>query len=204
MASEPDWSLYRTFLAVMREGSLSAAARQLGATQPTVGRQVAALERALNCKLFSRSQAGLLPTPASRELLPHAEMMAAASAAIQRASSGTGQEPTGTVRLSAGEQIGLEVLPPILADFALRHPRIAIELSLSNRNEDLLKRAADLAVRMARPTQKLLVCRRIGSVKVGLFAHRRYIEMRGAPRTPADLPHHCLIGFDRDMSVLRS
>jgi DNA-binding transcriptional LysR family regulator len=106
--------------------------------------------------------------------------------------------------LSAGEQIGLEVLPPILADFALRHPRIAIELSLSNRNEDLLKRAADLAVRMARPTQKLLVCRRIGSVKVGLFAHRRYIEMRGAPRTPADLPHHCLIGFDRDMSVLRS
>jgi DNA-binding transcriptional LysR family regulator len=201
---EPDWSLYRTFLAVIRAGSFSAAARLTGATQPTIGRQIQSLEATLGRKLFARSQHGLLPTAAARELLSHAEAMAAAAAALRRTSSGEASEAAGTVRLTAGEQMGLEVLPPILAEFAREHPKIELELSLSNRNEDLLRRDADIAVRLARPTQKALVARRIGSVKIGLFAHRSYVEARGRPRTLPELAHHRLIGFDRDMHVLRT
>src|SRR5262245_26646793 len=201
---EPDWSLYRTFLAVVRAGSFSAAARQTGSTQPTIGRQIQALETTLGHKLFTRSQRGLLPTLAARELVSHAESMAAAAAALRRASTGGASEEAGTVRLTAGEQMGIEVLPAILAEFACEHPRIELELSLSNQNEDLLRRDADIAVRLARPTQKALIARRIGSVKIGLFAHRRYVEAYGRPRTIPDLSHHRLVGFDRDMHVLRT
>jgi DNA-binding transcriptional LysR family regulator len=203
-ATDPDWGLYRTFLAVAREGSFSAAARSLGSTQPTVGRQIEALEKGLAVKLFARSQRGLVATAAGQALLPHAEAMAAAAAALHRGSSAATEEETGTVRLTAGEHVGLEVLPAILANFAHQHPRIAIELSLSNRNEDLLQRDADIAVRMVRPTQKSLVARRIGTVKIALFAHRRYVRQHGLPKSPADLMHHRLIGFDRDMHVLRT
>lgn len=201
---EPDWSHYRTFLAVIRAGSFSAAARLTGSTQPTIGRQIQALEATLGRKLFTRSQRGLLPTAAAQELLLHAESMAAAAAALRRASSGGASEEAGTVRLTTGEQMGLEVLPPILAEFAREHPKVELELSLSNRNEDLLRRDADIAVRLVRPTQKALIARRIGSVKFGLFAHRNYIDAYGQPRTLPDLSHHRLVGFDRDMHVLRA
>ena len=201
---EPDWSLYRTFLAVVRAGSFSAAARLTGSTQPTIGRQIQTLETTLGLKLFTRSQRGLLPTAAARELVAHAESMAAAAAALHRASSGGASEQAGTVRLTAGEQVGLEVLPPILAEFARQHPSIELELSLSNRNEDLLRRDADIAVRMARPSQKALIARRVGIVKIGLFAHRSYVEAHGLPRAPSDFPQHRLIGFDRDMFILRT
>src|SRR5215813_12649037 len=150
--SEPDWSLYRTFLAVVREGSFSAAARSVGSTQPTIGRQIEALEDRLKSKLFTRSQRGLTPTVAALDLVPHAEAMAAAAAALNRASSGERTEERGTVRVTAAEFVGTEVLPAILSAFSRSHPQVVLELSLSNRNEDLLQRDADIAVRMARPT----------------------------------------------------
>jgi DNA-binding transcriptional LysR family regulator len=202
--AEPDWSLYRTFLAVLREGSFSAAARSIGSTQPTVGRQMEALEERLQTKLFTRSQRGLAPTAAAQDLLPHAEAMAAAAAALHRVSSAERSEERGTVRLTAAELMGIEVLPPILSAFSRSHPHIAIELSLSNRNEDLLQRDADIAVRMARPAQNSLLARRVGTVKVGLFAHRAYVEAYGLPKTPDDFSKHRLIGFDRDTHVLRT
>ena len=120
--SEPDWSLYRAFLAVMTEGSLSAAARALGLTQPTLGRQVAALEQALGVALFTRSPQGLKPTDAALDLQPHAQAMAGAASALVRAASGAGDTARGVVRLTASEIIGAEVLPPILADFRPLHP----------------------------------------------------------------------------------
>jgi DNA-binding transcriptional LysR family regulator len=203
-AQQPDWGLYCTFLAVVREGSFSAAARSMGSTQPTVGRQIETLEKQLGSKLFARSHRGLVPTAAARELIPHAEAMASAAAALRRVSSGQAGEETGTVRLTAGEHVGLEVLPPILFAFSRDHPGIALELSLSNRNEDLLQRDADIAIRMARPTQTRLIARRIGAVKLGLFAHRRYVEIRGLPRSPEELAKHRQIGFDRDLHVLRT
>jgi DNA-binding transcriptional LysR family regulator len=199
----PEWHLFKAFLAVVREGSLSSAARVLGTTQPTMGRQVAALESALGVKLFTRSLDGLAPTEAGARLIPSVEVMAAAVQAALRSASGDMEEERGTVRITASEVIGGEVLPPFLAAFQSRNPRISVELSLSNRNEDLLRGDADIAVRMARPTQGALVAKRIGRVDIGLYAHRRYLKARTTPRRLEDLAQHALIGFDRDQAYAR-
>jgi DNA-binding transcriptional LysR family regulator len=199
-----DWNFYASFREVMRQGSLSAAARVLGLTQPTVGRHVAALEAGLDAALFTRSPQGLTPTPAALDLLPRVEEMHAAAQAAARAVSGGPSGETGVVRLTASEIVGGIVLPPILADFREKHPGVVIELTLTNRNEDLLRRDADIAVRMARPTQTALVARRIGSVGIGLFAHRRYAAAHGLPQTLDDLAAHPMIGFDRDDTARRS
>jgi DNA-binding transcriptional LysR family regulator len=202
--NEADWNLYRTFLAVIRTGSLSAAARALGSTQPTIGRQIESLEAALDAELFTRSQRGLLPTAAAMELAAHAESMDAAAAAFRRASTAGATEESGTVRLTVGAQIGIEVLPQMLTDFSRQHPQIKFELSISSRAEDLLHRDADIAIRMSRPTQKALVARRVGKVMIGLYVHRSYVEIYDVPRSESALTQHRLIGFDRDMHLLRS
>jgi DNA-binding transcriptional LysR family regulator len=204
-SSEPTWDLYRSFLEVLRTGSLSAASRALGLTQPTVGRQIAMLEKTLHGKpLFTRSRTGLQPTETARELRPHAELMASAAAALLRTASGGAQEMQGAVRITASEIIGAEVLPAILTEFRARQPGVIVELSLSNQSADLLRRDADIAVRMVRPAQKALVARRIGKTALGLHASRQYIETRGMPRQLADLlQHHALIGFDQTPAMAR-
>ena len=201
---EPGWELYRSFLAVMREGSLSAAARALGMTQPSLGRHIRQLEVVLGVALFTRSPQGLTPTDLGHELVAHAQAMSAASAALRRAASGSNHEVRGVVRVTCSEVIGAEVLPPMLADFRQQHPGIVIELSLSNQTEDLLRKDADIAVRMLRPAQGALVARRIGRIPVGLHAHRRYLKAHGQPRTLADLTQHALIGFDHETPALRA
>ena len=203
IAVEPGWELYRSFLAVLRHGSLSAAARRLRLTQPTIGRHVAALEAALGVALFTRSPGGLAPTPAALGLATHAEAMEAAAEALRRAASGEAGDERGTVRLTASEIMGAEVLPAMLADFRVRHPEIALELVLSNRSEDLLRREADIALRMTRPRQAALAARRIGTVGIGLYAHRRHVEAFGLPRSLEELARHPIIGFDRDDSSWR-
>jgi DNA-binding transcriptional LysR family regulator len=204
MMGQPGWELYRTFAEVMRTGSLSAAAQRLGLSQPTASRHIQALESALGLILFTRSPQGLSPTSAAVDILPHAEAMSLAAAALLRAASGEAESPRGTVRLTASEIMGCEVMPPILAEFRALYPEIDLELALSNRNQDLLRREADIAVRMARPTQQAMVARRIGKSPIGLFAHRSYAEAHGLPLTPSDLRRHCLIGFDADDHSLRS
>jgi len=196
-----DWALLRSFLAVADHGSLSAAARELQLTQPTLGRHVAELEAQLRTKLFTRSARGLIPTEAALELLPHARLMASTAAALARAASGEAEDERGTVRVAASDIIGAEVLPPIIAAFRRAHPKIEVELVLSNRNENLLQREADIAVRMVRPTQQQLIARRIGDVPVRLFAHRSYVKRKGVPASLADLRGHDLIGYDRIPTV---
>jgi DNA-binding transcriptional LysR family regulator len=198
--TDPDWDLYRAFLAVLETGSLSAAARALGLTQPTVGRQIEALEAALGAVLFTRSPGGLRATEAALALQPHAETMASAAQALLRAASGEADQVRGVVRVTASHIVGAEVLPPILTRFHEANPEIIIELALSDRQEDLLRRDADIAVRMARPTQSALTAQRAGFVPVGLFAHRRYLERHGAP-TQLE-PGVAGIGFDRNVEML--
>ena len=193
-----NWDLARAFLAVMRSGSLSGAARALGLTQPTMGRQIAEFEAGLGVPLFTRSRLGVHPTQAALDLVPHVETMAAAMAALKRAASGEAGEARGTVRLTASELMGAAVLPPMLARFHEAHPGIAIELVLSNRLEDLLRHEADIAVRMVRPDQAALVARHIGPVPISLYAHRDYVARHGVPASLAELPAHTLIGFDAD------
>ncbi|MBR8455942.1 LysR family transcriptional regulator [Burkholderia dolosa] len=203
MASEPGWELYRSYLGVLREGSLSGAARALGLAQPTVGRHIEALEKSLGLDLFTRSQSGLLPTPAALELRPYAEAMSSSAAALMRAADSQGGVK-GTVRISASEVIGAEVLPPIVADLQATYPELRIELALTNRVHDLLLREADIAVRMTRPQQNALLVRRVGVLEVGLYAHRAYLARRGTPQTPSELAKHALIGFDEETPFLRA
>jgi DNA-binding transcriptional LysR family regulator len=201
---EIDWERHRAFLAVLREGSLSGAARALGTAQPTVRRRVADLERQLGAVLFTRSPTGLEPTALARELADPARAMATAADAFMRAASAESGSTAGLVRVTASEVIGVEVLPPVLAALQAAHPGLAIALSLSNRNEDLLRREADIAVRMVRPTQGALVARRIGDVRLGLHAHRSVIERFGAPTSVADLGRFPLIGTETDTVSLRA
>ena len=194
----PDWDLYRAFLAVLETGSLSGAARALGIAQPTVGRHIEALEKALGgTTLFTRSPGGLRPTEAAQALAPHAQAMAAAADALVRTASGEAAGVRGVIRVTASTIVGAEILPAILTDFHERYPEVAIELVLSNRQEDLLRRDADIAVRMARPSQNALTARRVGAARIGFYAHRSYLQKHGAPQSMADLANHTLIGYDR-------
>lgn len=201
--AEPGWDLYRTFLAVLQEGSLSGGARRLGLTQPTAGRHIDTLETYIGGALFLRSQNGLLPTDAALALLPYAETLASTAAALLRAAASQGADATGTVRITASEVIGVEVLPPILAQLRREHPALKIELSLSDRIGNLLQREADIAVRMVRPAQEALIARRIGNIELGLFAHRDYLDRYGAPNDWQALREHTLIGIDEENAFTR-
>lgn len=204
MATNIGWELYRSFLGVSREGSLSGAARQLGITQPTVGRHIAALETALGVVLFTRSPTGLLPTAMARTLRAHAETMERTAAALERAASAQGDEVRGVVRVSASEVVGVEVLPPILTQLRQTHPHLKVELVLTNRLSDLLQLEADIAVRMVRPSQEQLLARRIGLIEVGLHARDDYLQQHGLPLQIQDLAGHSVIGFDQENAFIRS
>lgn len=196
-----DWTLYRSFLAVVRHGSLSAAATALQLTQPTLGRHINGLEAGLNTSLFTRSRMGLAPTDAALSLVPHAEAMEAAVAAFTRTASGEAQEARGTVRLTTSEIMGSEVLPPLIAQFRRLHPYIDIELNLDDRQQDLLRRDADIALRMARPTQTALIVRKVGVLTVKLYAHQDYLRHHPLPETLEDLSGHTVIGYDANPRI---
>jgi len=202
MQREPNWEWYRTFLSVIDTGSLSGAGRALGLTQPTVGRHIDSLEDALALKLFTRSYDGYAPTDAARALAPYAASVAATTAALLRVASSQGAGVRGTVRITASDVIGVEVLPAILADLRTAYPDLVIELVLSNAVDDLLRRDADIAVRMVQPTQEALIARQVGTIAIGLFAHQRYLDAHGVPDTMAQLAGHALIGYDRQPAVI--
>ena len=204
MSQAFSWDLYRTFGAVLQEGSLSGAARLLGITQPSVARHIDALEAMLGVSLFVRSARGLSPTDAALELKPHADLLASTSAAFLRTAEGGAGEVRGTIRISASEIVGAVHLPPILTGLRLKHPDLAIELVLSNSADDLLQREADIAIRMFRPTQDALVARSVGAFEIGLHAHPAYLARRGMPGTLDDLRDHDIIGYDVETPALRA
>jgi DNA-binding transcriptional LysR family regulator len=200
-----DWTLCRSFLEVLRQGSLSKAARQLGLTHPTLKRHLDEMETALGVKLFTRSPYGITPTERAISLRGAAETMEAAHGQILRAASQGENDVSGTVRITASDIIGHEVLPGILTSLKSTHPGLAIELSLSNQNEDILRRDADIAIRMQRPTQAALVARLIGKTEIGLFAHTKWLKAHGKPKDIQVLiKQKSLIGYDRDQAILEA
>jgi DNA-binding transcriptional LysR family regulator len=199
-----DWERQRAFLAVLREGSLSGAARALGAAQPTVRRRVEDLERQMGVALFTRSPSGLSPTALARELSAHVEAMAAAAASFARAASAEAGSTSGAVRITASEVVGVEVLPPMLAALQADYPGLVIELSLSNRSEDLLRREADIAIRMTRPMQEALVARRVGAIPLGFHGHSRLLDAWGRPDTLEAAKALPLIGYETETIGVRA
>jgi DNA-binding transcriptional LysR family regulator len=201
-----DWTLVRSFLEVLRRGSLSAAARATGLTQPTIGRHIDQFEDAIGIGLFTRSSGGLIATEAALALRPHAEAMEASMAALVRTASMSGDKtaPRGTVRITASEIMGATVLPAVLANIRFAYPDLVFELTLNNRSDDLLRRDADIAMRMVRPTQDGLVAKKIGDVPLRLYGHRRYLDRFGMPDSLDALTRQHLIGFDRDDFSARS
>ena len=197
------WDHWRSFLAVLESGSLSAAAEQLGLTQPTLGRHIEALETGLETNLFVRSVRGLTPTDTALALKPQAEAMQSAAAALVRSASAPAEALSGTIRLTVSEFMGVHVIPGILAPFLAGHRDIDVELGLSDRTDDLSSREADFAGRMVAPTQDALVGLRIGSVRIGLYAHRSYVEKHGVPTSLAEaVTDYRFIGFDTQMWVM--
>lgn len=197
MSKDISWDDQRAFLSVYDEGSLSGAARSLGVAQPTVRARVTSLEQSLGTVLFTRSVNGLVPTDHARALADSARAMARASDAFVRAASAPPGEIAGTVRLSVAEVVGIEVIPPMLASLRVKHPRVVVELSLSNASADLLEQEVDVAVRMHPPRQDALVARKTGTIPLGFFAHPDYLARKGVPASLDDLLQHDMIGPDR-------
>lgn len=198
-----DWSLIQSFLAALEQGSLLGAARTLNASQPTIGRHIAELETQLGVVLFERTGRGLLPTETALRLAESARAMEVGADQLARSVSGAEAGVSGTVRITASQPVACMLLPPLLARMRLALPDVQVELVASNEVTNLLRREADIALRMVQPTQASLVAKRIGKVTLGTYAHRDYLRRRGTPRQPPDLMHHDVVGNDRQGDIAR-
>ncbi len=198
-----DWRLIQSFLAVLEHGSLLGAARALQSSQPTMGRHIADLEAQLGVVLFERTGRGLQPTATALRLATSARAMEAGALQLAHGVSSAQMGVRGSVRITASQPVACLLLPPLLLQMRQALPDIQVELVASNDVTNLLRREADIALRMVRPDQSSLVARRIGTVALGAFAHRDYLRRRGVPRQPTDLLAHELVGNDRNEDILR-
>ena len=190
-----DWNQARAFLVTAEEGSLSAAARALGQTQPTVGRQVAALEDELGVTLFDRVGRSLVLTPSGLELLDHVRAMADAANLVSLTASGQSQAIEGHVSITATPVLATYHLPAILKRLREEAPGILIEIIAANEVRDLTRREADIAIRHARPEQPDLIARLIGETSAHLYASKAFLDEHGRPEKPEDLADADFIGF---------
>lgn len=203
MNNQFDWYLIRAFLAALDAGSLLGAAKQLQTTQPTVGRQVAQLEAQMGVVLFERTGRGLQPTATALSLAGAARYMESGALQLARQLQAKQTQVLGTVRITASQPVAYQLLPPILASMREALPDIQIELVSSNQVSNLLRREADIAVRMVQPDQGTLIAKKLGSVSVGVYAHKSYLAHFGTPQAPDDLLNHTLIGYDTDDVMIR-
>ncbi|WP_299552220.1 LysR family transcriptional regulator [uncultured Tateyamaria sp.] len=193
-----DWTHLRAFLATAETGSLSAAARQLGLAQPTIGRQVSALEDALRLTLFERTSRTMTLTDAGRDLLVEARKMGEAATRIAVIAQGRTQGLEGTIRVTASDMMSAYVLPDTLLKLRDLAPRLRVDVIAANDIRDILKREADIAIRHVRPTEPDLIARKIGDSSAHLYASKSYVAARGMPKTVEDLREHDFISMADD------
>lgn len=201
-----DWNQARSFLAAAEEGSLSAAAEALGVTQPTITRQIAALESKLRVALFERTGRSVALTPAGLELLDHVRTMAQGASLVSLAASGNSQAIDGQVRITASDMTAAYLLPPILESLRAAAPDLEIDIVADNSIRDLLSREADIAVRHVRPEQPNLIAKRLSDDPARFYAVNQYIETHGVPKRGEDLSHHQFVSYgdlDRIIGHLR-
>lgn len=196
LSDDYDWSLWRTFLAVVRRGTLAAAAQDTGQTHPTVRRQIERLEHALDAPLFSRSQDGVRPTPLALRLLPDAEELEVAARQLVRAARR--EEVDACVRIAAGGLVAAELMPLVLAGVRSRHSRLRFELAVTDRPDAEVGRDAEVALTDYRPEREGIVASRVGIMPEGLFAHVDWVTANGRPAAVADmLARGVLVGDGR-------
>jgi DNA-binding transcriptional LysR family regulator len=198
-----DWALVRSFLAVLDAGSLMGAARALKAQQPTLSRHVAELEAQLGTPLFERTGRGVLPTAAALAIADAARQMHDGAETLSRALRRQRGATSGTVRITTSQVAASYLLPPVLARLQQAEPGVQVELVASNQLTNLLRREADIAVRMVRPAQQSLVVRKLAELPIVAAAHEAYLARAGTPRRPDELHQHRLIGYDRDETIER-
>ncbi|MDP2226259.1 MAG: LysR family transcriptional regulator [Moraxellaceae bacterium] len=197
-----DWNHLKAFLETAQTGSLSAAARKLGLTQPTLSRQVAAIEQRLGVTLFERVGKAMALTATGMDLLEHARTMDAAAKALGLAASGHSQAPGGVVSVSASDAVAACLLPPIVRRLREQEPGIVIEVIASNALSDLLRREADIAIRHVPPEQPELIGRKLRDAQACFYASRDWVARHGHPRTAEDAVHGAFVGADRDGTYL--
>lgn len=193
----PDWNLLKAFLETAETGSLSAAARRLGLSQPTLSRQVAALEARLGVTLFERVGRSMAITGTGLALLEHARAMGAAAEDLHLAATGRAQAVDGTVSVSATEVVGACLLPPVLARLRREAPGIVVEVVLTDALSDLRRREADIAIRHLRPDPPDLIGRWVRDARAGFYASSSWVRRHGHPRTAAQAARHAFVGSDR-------
>lgn len=199
-----DWNQARAFLATVEEGSLSAAARALGLTQPTLGRQVAALEEDLGILLFDRVGKSLVLTPSGLELLDHVRAMCDAASRISLTASGQSQTIDGQVRITASDVMSAHILPPALERLREIAPLLEIDVVAANDIRDLQLREADIAIRHIRPEQPDLIARHVSDATAHFYASTSYLDRHGRPKSFDALRGHAFIGFgDNDRMIER-
>jgi len=199
-----DWNHARAFLVTAEEGTLSAAARALGMTQPTLGRQVSSLEKELGLVLFERAGHGLVLTPSGLELLEHVRAMGQAANQVSLSASGHTQNIEGNVCISASEVYAAFILPPIIAKLRQIEPKIQIEIIASNETSDLRRREADIALRNFEPTQPDLIAKKIKDVPARFYAATSYLEHVGQPQSVNDFQALDFIAFDNTTMLINS
>lgn len=190
-----DWNQVRAFLATVEEGSLSAAARALGQTQPTLSRQVSGLEQDLGVILFERGQRNMTLTDAGVDLVEHVRAMGEAAAHLSLAAAGQSQAIEGHVSITATDMMSTYLLPPALSQLREMAPNIVVELIASNDVRDLTKREADIAIRHARPEQGDLIAKLVGNATAYLYASNSYLARHGHPASTDDLSTMAFIGM---------
>jgi len=191
-----EWADIRLFLAILDRGSLVAAAESLDITQPTVGRRLAAMEGRFGTPLFVRSGRRMQLTDAGAGILESARRMEREMLAIERTLEIQSTSLCGEVTVSAAEGTGTDWLTPVLFDFHQLYPEIVLKVQIENRAVDLVRREADIALRMGRPTQGDLIARRLGTIGFGLYASRHYLDKAGTPTTIEDLADHKIVALD--------
>jgi DNA-binding transcriptional LysR family regulator len=189
------WDHFRSFLAVMRRGTLSAAARDVKATQPTLGRHIDALEENIGACLFERGPNGLLPTQTALAMVEYAETMERAALALEQAVKGMKEEVVGAVRITASDYFGCHIVTPAVGRIAERFPRMTINMQVGSSFDEPVVAYSDIAICIRKPeyANTRAVC--VGKVTYGVFAHESYLARRGAPKTLRDFANHTLIGY---------
>lgn len=197
-----DWNHARAFLVTAEEGTLSAAARALGLSQPTLGRQIAALEKELGVTLFERAGRGMALTQGGMELAEHVRAMGEAANRFSLSASGQSQSIEGSIVISASEAYAAFVLPPMVEALRRAAPGLRVELVATNAVSDLRRREADIAVRNAQPTDPDLIARKIGEDGTSFYATPAYLADAGRPTTLAGMDRLSFVGFDDNTPLI--